>query len=130
MYYLIYSSYATIEFNDDLLKELLVHARDNNQKLAITGMLYYFDGKFIQLIEGAESTVKQLAVAIENDSRHKYFQILKDGMTSSRHFEDWSMGFKSIDPGKLSDVEKFKELNDSKGQHNSNILHLMKILSS
>lgn len=130
MYYLIYSSYAAIEFNDDLLKELLIKAREKNLGLAITGMLYYFDGKFIQLIEGPEPAVRQLATEIENDPRHKHFLVLKDGNTESRYFEDWSMGFKSIDPEKLSDVEKFKELNGPDGVNTASIRHLLKILSS
>ena len=60
MYLIIYSSYATSGFREDDLKFLLDSSRENNKKRSITGMMLYFDGKFLQLIEGEEQEVKQL----------------------------------------------------------------------
>lgn len=129
MYYLIYSSYAAIEFDDDKLKELLIQSRDKNKRLGVTGMLFYFAGKFMQLIEGEEAVIKELGEVISKDTRHQYFWVLKEGPIEKRFFEDWSMGFKSIDPTNFEDVEKFKELNDASGMNVPAFMYLLKILS-
>ena len=127
MYYLIYNSYATINFDDASLKELLVQARETNEKAGITGMLFYFTGQFIQLIEGDEVLVKQLAQTISKDPRHEHFIILKEGPTEERFFADWSMGMKSIDPKNFEDVKNFKELKQQDGQHIDSIRYLLKL---
>jgi len=127
MYYIIYSSYATAQFTDEQLKDLLIEARDKNDKNGVTGMLYYFNGQFVQLIEGAESTVRQLAKAIAIDPRHKLFVIIKEGMAEKRFFSEWSMGLRSIDPGNFEGVKCFKELNLDNGDHTESILFLFKL---
>ncbi len=129
MYYILYSSYATKDFTDTELKDLLLQSQAKNARLGVTGMLFYFSGKFIQLIEGDEVTVKSLAKTIAQDSRHEYFMILKEGPIEKRFFEDWSMGFKSIDPEHFKDVANFKELNNSAGLGLSPFLYLLNILS-
>lgn len=129
MYYIIYSSYASIEFNDSNLKDLLAHAREKNGRLGITGMLFYFSDKFVQLIEGEEEAVKTLAREIANDTRHKFFVILKEGPIQDRFYADWSMGFRSINPAEFTDVANFKELNGSTGLNTSVFLRLFNILA-
>ena len=127
MYYIIYSSYAVNEFDDNRLKELLVQALEKNETLGITGMLFYFNGQFIQLIEGAETAVRQLANEIAIDPRHKHFMILKEGNAEERFFAEWSMGMKSVDPSNFEDVKSFKELNQPNGAHVGSILYLLKL---
>jgi hypothetical protein len=92
MYYIIYSSYATAQFTDEQLKDLLIEARDKNDKNGVTGMLYYFNGQFVQLIEGAESTVRQLAKAIAIDPRHKLFVIIKKAWQKNAFFQNGLWG--------------------------------------
>jgi len=130
MYFIIYSSYASVAFDDNSLKALLIEARDKNEKTAITGMLFYFNNQFIQLIEGEETVVKELAKAIAADPRHKHFLILKEGVAESRFFPEWSMGTKSIDAKNFEDVKNFKELNQENGEHIGSILYLLKLSAS
>jgi hypothetical protein len=129
MYYIIYSSYATQPFDDERLKDLLIQSRDKNSSIGITGMLFYFDDKFIQLIEGEEQVVKELSDKIAKDNRHEYFVILKEGEIVDRYFADWSMGFKSIDPNNFVAVEQFKDLNSSTNLETNSFVYLMNILS-
>jgi hypothetical protein len=129
MYYIIYSSYATQPFDDERLKDLLIQSRDKNSSIGITGMLFYFDDKFIQLIEGEEQVVKELSDKIAKDNRHEYFVILKEGEIVDRYFADWSMGFKSIDPDNFVAVEQFKDLNSSTNLETNSFVYLMNILS-
>jgi hypothetical protein len=129
MYYIVYSSYATQPFDDERLKDLLIQSRDKNSSIGITGMLFYFDDKFIQLIEGEEQVVKELSDKIAKDNRHEYFVILKEGEIVDRYFADWSMGFKSIDPNNFVAVEQFKDLNSSTNLETNSFVYLMNILS-
>src|SRR6187402_1384571 len=108
MFFIIYTSYATIDFNDDLLKSLLIQLRDRNKRMNITGMLFYFDSTFIQLIEGDKNAVKLLYQDICNDTRHKNVVTLKQGEIANRYYADWSMGFKSINNNELDMIEAYR----------------------
>ena len=130
MYFIIYSSYATIAFDDASLKVLLIEAREKNEKIGVTGMLFYFSGQFIQLIEGEERVVRQLAQIIAADPRHKHFSVLKEGVAESRFFPEWSMGSKSVDPKNFEDVKNFKELNKRNAEHIKSMLYLLKLSNS
>jgi len=100
-YYLTYSSYATEPLNDDQLMDLLKESRSTNDRYNITGLLYYFNQSFIQLIEGNEESVKLIYGKICKDPRHYSVIMLKDGYTAKRYFPDWSMGFKKLSPSDL-----------------------------
>jgi len=128
MYYLIYTSDAAFTFQEDDLKALLLQAQAKNKNLGITGMLYYFDGIFIQLIEGQEIDVKQLGNTIANDERHKNFTIIKEGPVEKRFFKEWSMGFKSISPDNKEEVKYFNELSTNRNQNSASVINLFKIL--
>ena len=128
MYYLIYSSYAAQEFNDESLTQLLMQAREKNKRLGITGMLVFFTGNFIQLIEGEEHAVRQLGIEISQDTRHKHFMILNDGLIDNRFFSDWSMGFRSVNPENQHAVECFKELNSPDKKNISSFLYLLSLI--
>jgi len=129
MYYIIYSSYTSLPFNDEALRTLLVKAREKNQQMGVTGMMLYFDGKFIQLIEGDEKTVKQLYETIFDDPRHDRNIILREGVTETRFFSEWSMSFKSISPEELIAVDGYKDLKAPGGINSSAAMRLFKILS-
>jgi hypothetical protein len=91
--------------------------------------MLYFDGKFIQLIEGDEKTVKQLYETIFNDPRHDRNIILREGMTENRFFSEWSMSFKSISPEELIAVDGYQDLKAPGGITSSAAMQLFKILS-
>lgn len=128
MYFLIYTSYAGVHFTGDDLKELLIQSRDKNKAISVTGMLLYFDGKFMQLIEGEKQDIKQLYETIRKDMRHHQVITLKEGMVKERFFEDWSMGFKSVSKEELAGEEGYKNLGEP-GPDTSAAFKLFKILS-
>jgi hypothetical protein len=96
MYYLTYVSSASRPFTKQELVDLLTHARANNSKRDITGMLLYKDGNFIQILEGQKDVVENLYARISRDPRHHDMIILDQGVTSARQFRDWSMGFRDL----------------------------------
>jgi hypothetical protein len=76
------------------LAEILKTSRLNNSKRNITGMLMYFKGEFVQILEGEEDTVSNVfSLAIKNDRRHFGVKLITQGQIAHRSFGDWSMGF-------------------------------------
>nr|WP_294897518.1 BLUF domain-containing protein [uncultured Pedobacter sp.] len=96
MHYLIYTSYALQQFTEEELNALLLQSRKKNALLDITGMLYYYNNSFIQLIEGNKKDVTMLYKDIVADTRHHLAVIIKEGDTNNRFFPDWSMGYKFL----------------------------------
>lgn len=90
---LVYISAAEHNFTEKELHELLAKARENNQKLDITGMLLFHEGSFIQALEGEKSAVENLYEKISQDQRHAETRVIFRGELEERDFETWSMGF-------------------------------------
>jgi hypothetical protein len=86
------------------LAELLEQCKLNNPGLAVTGMLIYANGTFLQTLEGESGPVEKLLQKIERDSRHRDFQVIKREVTSSRLYENWSMGFERLTEAALQEV--------------------------
>jgi len=78
----------------DELTALLTKARTYNRSHAITGMLIYIDGSFLQILEGEPSAVLALNERIKSDPRHSGVINMLSRTISQRAFADWSMGFK------------------------------------
>ncbi|MCA0452485.1 MAG: BLUF domain-containing protein [Chloroflexi bacterium] len=93
---LVYVSFATQPLDDNQLKEILAVARENNQKLGITGMLLYRDGFFIQALEGEDTVVNELFDKIAQDPRHKAVLKVYSNAIQQRSFTSWAMGFNKL----------------------------------
>ncbi|MDQ6808170.1 MAG: BLUF domain-containing protein [Verrucomicrobiota bacterium] len=97
MYFLVYVSIARDALRREDLLELLRVSRQNNMRDGITGLLLYKDGKFMQLLEGAEEAVLRTYCRIEKDRRHHGVTILLQDEIAERDFADWSMAFHDLD---------------------------------
>lgn len=93
---LVYTSTAVRPLDDDALSGLLGQSRDANGARAVTGMLLYRDGRFIQVLEGTRAVVTALAGAIARDGRHRDMRILMLEGISARQFPDWTMGYQGL----------------------------------
>ena len=99
---IIYVSSAVRLFSTTDLSLLLEVSRKNNVGRAVTGMLLYKDGNFMQVIEGEEPNVRALHGKLQLDPRHTGFLTLLEERITARNFQDWSMGFKNLnDPAPL-----------------------------
>lgn len=94
LFQIVYVSAATKPFTSDELVALLDRSRANNARVAVTGMLLYHDGNFMQVLEGREADVLQVYERISRDPRHKRCLILTRQAVAERTFGDWSMGFR------------------------------------
>ncbi len=98
MHFLIYVSIAVQPFTAEELVSCLKLWRANNEQAALTGMLLYKEGNFLQVLEGEESAVRALFEdRISRDPRHHKVTILLEGDAAEREFSDWSMGFQNLD---------------------------------
>ena len=104
LYSLVYTSRQNRPFDPADLPSLLQKSRLANSKAGITGMLLYWQGTFVQVLEGERKQVCKLADAISQDRRHGAFFICSRQQIAVRQFAGWSMGFSDLDlpatPGK------------------------------
>ncbi|MBL4678841.1 MAG: BLUF domain-containing protein [Mucilaginibacter sp.] len=104
---IVYISAAVNLLTDEDLKELLVQSQAGNQKFNVTGLLLYYKGVFMQLIEGGEDDIRQLFENIENDPRHTAVIKLAEEKIEERSFGDWAMAFKTISDEEFSKIEAY-----------------------
>lgn len=72
-------------------------------------MLVLLQDKFIQLLEGDRDDVLSTFAKICDDPRHNHIQILIEGSSDQRIFNDWSMGFKQLSHDELTDFSGFTD---------------------
>lgn len=99
---LIYSSQAADGLGADALQAILDTARTNNAALGVTGALIFYDGLFLQILEGPQGAVESLAVRIAADPRHSDMKIFHTAETDGRVFGDWRMAWLDPAPGDIA----------------------------
>lgn len=109
MFCLCYVSTREVSLDDDILREILIHSRKNNNNRNLTGLLLLLEDKFIQILEGEESDVNDLYTKIARDHRHRSVQKIYAGKISQRTFNTWSMAFNEIHWEDLEDAGFIKE---------------------
>lgn len=102
MFTLSYTSTAIVPFTNASLYALLVIARAANAGEQITGALLYRNSRFIQVLEGDESAVRDLFARIAADPRHRVDYSIWEH-TPVRRFATWNMSYQSLDDSELSD---------------------------
>lgn len=104
---LVYVSASYKLMDDSELEQILRTARTTNGELEITGMLLYYDGSFMQVLEGPEANVRMIYHKITQDTRHRYIIKLLDESIVQRNFPDWSMGYQKLNQGDVESIEGF-----------------------
>ena len=61
---------------DQLLSDITKVAKRDNMQQKITGLLFYHQGRFLQLIEGPISALENLMAILERDTRHNNIEML------------------------------------------------------
>ncbi|MBS2938369.1 BLUF domain-containing protein [Nocardioides sp. J2M5] len=106
---LTYLSSAVDLLSRDDLARLLTHARANNERLGITGMMLYSDGSFIQTLEGPADHVDALFTLIDADPRHHQVFIVRREQIDERHFPAWRMDYREISEEEASGLPGFTD---------------------
>lgn len=71
--------------------DIVSSAHKRNKKMDITGVLFFENNHFFQIIEGKEDNLRDIYQRIERDHRHCRISKLLDQPVSARTFEEWSL---------------------------------------
>ncbi|MEL6917454.1 MAG: BLUF domain-containing protein [Bacteroidota bacterium] len=96
MFCLVYRSIASPIFGQVQMQEMLEKAREFNDRNGISGCLLYYDGEFIQYLEGNQVKVLKLFDKIRHDRRHSDISVLSHSQIQSREFDKWNMAFENF----------------------------------
>lgn len=110
----LYASRAAAPLAAPVLASIQEQSLKNNPRQGITGMLYYLDDIFIQVLEGGRDEVCELFNAIVRDDRHSNVRILVYEEISERRFGNWTMGqinIAKVNPALLLKYSEKAELN-------------------
>lgn len=114
--------------SEEELDALVEKAKKKNLRLGVTGMLVYYDGSFIQILEGAEDVINDLFQTIKKDRRHDNVIIIDAEYIEHRSFSSWQMALKKLS---LNDLIKYPELksllNLSDSKKNATLSQLVKV---
>ena len=97
VFHVVYVSTAKERHSQETLLQLLNTARSRNEKLGLTGFLLYANERFMQVLEGRESCVREVFESILRDHRHTKVQRLRFEEREYRDFPEWKMGFLNLD---------------------------------
>ncbi|RJT74899.1 BLUF domain-containing protein [Arthrobacter cheniae] len=105
----VYSSAATQSFSEADLAGLLTVSRRTNHSSHLTGLLLYRQGRFLQILEGPEGTVRDRMAIITADRRHTRLRVLIEETRNQRQFPDWTMGYEPISATMSDDVPGYEQ---------------------
>jgi len=97
VHHLIYLSKAAPELTAGALLSIESRAQAKNESAAITGLLAYGSGHFLQVLEGPEIEVERVYSNIEQDARHTDLQVLTFEAVQTRAFAPWAMALVNLD---------------------------------
>jgi hypothetical protein len=89
---LIYCSRAVPAMDPEELHAIVRVSRTNNAKLGVTGVLCFYEGFFVQVLEGGRATVNALYNRVIADARHTDVTLLGYEQVAERRFAGWAMG--------------------------------------
>lgn len=98
------SASANGAFTPRELEDILIVSRKNNQLNNVTGILLYFNGSILQVLEGNRLIVESLFNKISLDKRHAKISKLIFEEIERRDFAQWTMGFPKITTDELSRI--------------------------
>jgi len=107
------SSYTgTAESLDGTLHDICTTAKSFNILHNITGVLFYHNQKFLQLIEGDKADLDLLMVKISADTRHTNITTIVNKEVGSRGFEKWNMDTFNLDKNHKIEVDLVTKCTD------------------
>lgn len=108
----VYVSSGCREYTGAELDEIAATGSRNNAAAAVTGILLYYYGNFMQLIEGAPEAVEKTFRRISDDNRHTGILKLHDSLVEERWFPDHSLGFRAVADNEMTSFPDLFEKRD------------------
>ena len=118
---LVYRSQAAVEVTPEIVGDIVSTARRNNLRYAVTGLLLYGEGVFMQVLEGAPDCVDEVFGRIRVDLRHSDVRDIYTGYADSRAYPDWQMACRPIRQIETSCDDVFTLATDILDQHSNSM---------
>lgn len=104
LYRLIYKSEKAPETTDADFRTIAMISALWNKANGITGLLMVYNDEIMQVLEGPEAVVKDLAEKIRKDKRHTKMEIIYEKSVDQADFTEWHMGFRPLQSRDEMDV--------------------------
>ncbi|MEM9670145.1 MAG: BLUF domain-containing protein [Pseudomonadota bacterium] len=114
---IVYRSKATVEITPEIIGDILAVAQQNNTRFAITGLLLYGDGIFMQVLEGSPENADEIYSRIRRDRRHGDVRTIYTGYADERAYPDWQMACRPLLPPTRPGEDVFQRATDILDQH-------------
>ena len=112
----LYVSSGVKKFTDAEIDEILDKARQHNSENGVTGVLFYLEGNFLQLLEGENTALADTYARIKSDTRHRGLTQVLDETVDERSFPEWTMGFRAITAREMRDHPELFHLTGGRWQ--------------
>ncbi len=89
----IYLSSAVGVLRADELDRILLRSKASNSGAGITGLLLFYEGAFLHVVEGPVAGVASLMQKIRRDRRHSNVIVLESGSCETRTFPDAALHY-------------------------------------
>ena len=119
MHLIVYTS-EYIGRDEDInsaLDDLVRKSQINNPEFGITGLLFYHNRRFIQVLEGDRKALEGLMSILEKDNRHKNIQRILDQPIKKRGFQDWNMDSLNLSEDQHIDPDELIRIRDAYKKH-------------
>ena len=100
-----------------VLDDIVRTSKINNPERGITGLLFYHNQRFIQVLEGEREALEELMSILEKDNRHKNIQLILDQPIKKRGFMDWNMDSCNLSEDQDIDPEELIRIRDAYKKH-------------
>jgi Sensors of blue-light using FAD len=107
---IVYMSTAVGVLRAEELDRIYLRAQAANARADITGLMLFYEGVFLQVLEGPVAGVTSLVEKIRRDRRHSGFVVLESGAASERNFGGSAMNFVSARKLSAGEKQAFSEL--------------------
>lgn len=107
------------------LMRLLESARAFNLKHGVTGILFYDNQQFGQIIEGERANIMKVWKRIQEDKRHHRIELLEIREITERSFPDWLLRFYGGDT-LIKDYPALATMVGGMDQHSRTIMNKMR----
>ncbi len=77
--------------SDGEVEKIVETSQRNNNAAGISGLLFYNNRNFLQLVEGEDAALKSLMTRIAHDPRHSGIVILDNSLIPKRNCGEWAM---------------------------------------
>jgi GTP-binding protein EngB required for normal cell division len=127
-----YTSQATSPENQIStdLEDIVQVSKLKNKVSEITGVLFYDNRQYFQLIEGEYEVLLQLMDKIRQDARHRDINMIIDQAVEKREFSSWNMDYFNISKSRQMNedmLDKFRNMYQQNLKMNARVfVELMK----